>query len=88
MELFSSNIKKSFYSLKRKHFLYFRKQNPALFSSRPKNKRTQPRENLLYFRKQKPLKTSYISGKRNSKKASYILGDNLQIPKNKQKYLR
>ena len=53
-ELSCSNIEKFLYFLKRKHVLYFQKQNPALFSPNPKNKRTPFRENLLCFMKRKP----------------------------------
>ena len=49
----------SLYFLKRKHFLYFGKRNPAIFSPNFKNKRTPPRENLLYLRKQKPWKKKF-----------------------------
>ena len=49
MEISESKIKEFlFFFLKRKLFLYFRKWNPAFFSSRLKNKKNPPRENFLY----------------------------------------
>ena len=46
-------LKKFFYFLKGKLFLYFWKWNNALFSPRSKNKKNPPpQENFLYFRKQ------------------------------------
>ena len=110
MELSSSNIKKNFriwnfvalilkkflYFLKRKLFLYFRKWNPALFTTSLKNKRNPPREESLYFRKQKTRKKSCIFSKENcsyisvngySKKTSYISGGNLQSQKIKKFFM-
>ena len=72
MELSSSNIKKFFYSLKRKLFLYFlkrklflyfRKRNPVLLSPSSNNKRNPPQE------------ISYTSGNGNPEKKSYISGN-------------
>ena len=41
-------LKNFFFFLKRKLFLYFRKWNPAFFSSSLKNKKNPPQENFLY----------------------------------------
>ena len=48
MEISESKIKEFLIFLKRKLFLYFRKWNPAFFSSSLKNKKNPPRENFLY----------------------------------------
>ena len=66
-DLSSSNIKRnSPYFLKRKHFLFLRKGNPALFSPSLRNKKTPSREILLYFSKQKLPKNPCILRNKNS----------------------
>ena len=60
MEISSLSTKKFLYFLKRKHFLCFRKRNPALFSLSSRNKKIQAE------------KIYYTSGNRSTEKTCHI----------------